>query len=182
MNPASHRNGRGGVETDKLHAMIHFIVCRIKVLVKTPLVYGSKEVVFTQINTAPFPLRHNSCEGCIVLVVTCTTSARRYRVVPRRHRGHLVSIPLSLRIICVTVDSINSVLHIVESCWQVFTLAFSKSLVTRSDLLHRKFWQSSFSHVNGRLDALCQRICPTRSTLSLVFRRCHCSRITPVNP
>ena len=68
MNPASNRNGRGGVEPDKLHAKIHFIVCRVEVPVKTLLVYGSKDAVFTQIDTAPFPLRHNSCEGCIVLI------------------------------------------------------------------------------------------------------------------
>ena len=73
MNPASYQNGHGGVETDKLHAMIHFIVCRVEVLVKTPLVYGSKDAVFTQIDTASFLLCHNSCEGCIVLIVAGTT-------------------------------------------------------------------------------------------------------------
>ena len=78
VNPASYRNGRGDVETDKLHAMIHYIVCRVEVLVKTPLVHGSKDAVFTQIDTAPLPLRHNSCEDCTVLIVTGTTSARRY--------------------------------------------------------------------------------------------------------
>ena len=48
------RSGRGGVEAGKLHAMIHVIVGRVEVPVKTPLVYGSKDAVFTQIDTGPF--------------------------------------------------------------------------------------------------------------------------------